>query len=174
MNWYGSMVFAYTAEVTDDTERKKLNAIVGAAIKGLVESGADDEAIGSFAEAHRRKVASILGGGSIESSAPDLLELVTRSVRQVLREEGAVPRRTKRARTQRVYVQVAGKQTSLTIAAHVMEQLSGAHGMHARTVIQEIVDQAPEQISNRSAWVQERIVAALKLQEPGPIPSARH
>ena len=68
----------------DEIELRKLNAIVGAAIKVMIESGADDEFIGSSAASYRRKVAKILGEPVEALDLPDLLSIVSQAVRQAL------------------------------------------------------------------------------------------
>ena len=45
----------------DEIKDRQLNALVGGALRGLVESGADDEAVGAFAASYRQKAAKILG-----------------------------------------------------------------------------------------------------------------
>ena len=70
----------------------KLNAIVGAAVRALVESGADDERIGAFAAAHRVRVAEILGLSPTPAGPPDLIEVVREAVRGVLSESGLAAR----------------------------------------------------------------------------------
>lgn len=160
--------------VNDDSDTRKLNAIVGAAIKALTDSGAGDEYVGSFAASHRAKVASILGHSEPAAEAPDLLAIVTRAVGLALEQAGVGKR--KEPSTKRVNVEIAGRRTSLTLSRSVLEKLAQAKGtkQQAKAVIQDLANTAPLDVENRSGWVEERVVGVLALSEQDSASSARH
>lgn len=163
--WYEAT--GYTWIVNDD-ETAKLNAIVGSAIKALVESGADDAYVGSFAASHRAKVARILGQSETVDEPPDLLAMVTKAVQAALAglpgsQAGLslplVGHRKKVAK--RVYVTVAGRSTSLTLREESVARLTEILGdkRKAKAVIQDLASSAPQDTPNRSRWVEDRIFA---------------
>lgn len=73
--------------LNDEIELRKLNAIVGAALRGFVESGADNEFIGAFAASYREDVSKILGTSGEALGPPDLLDIVTQAVRAAVQGE---------------------------------------------------------------------------------------
>lgn len=150
----------YTQRVADDD---KLDALVGAALKGLVEAGASAAAVGAFAASYRTEAAQILG--LIERpSVPDLQVLVTEAVSQALAEAGVIKnKQARRPRAERFYVMVAGKHTSVTISAHTTAKLIEAKGSKAQAKhhVEQLANSAPASTSNRSKWIEERILAGL-------------
>ena len=65
-----------------DALNRKLDAIVGAFVRALIESGMDDAIIGALAASHRAKVADILGVEELPPAGPpDLLALVRTAIR---------------------------------------------------------------------------------------------
>ncbi|MCY1165254.1 hypothetical protein D9M73_51570 [compost metagenome] len=149
----------------DDRETRKLNAIVGAAIKALAESGAADEFVGAFAASHRAKVAGILGANEPVSDSQDLLAIVTQAVGMALEQAGVGKR--KETTTKRVNVEIAGRRTSLTLSRNSLDKLSLAKGtkQQAKAVIQDLANTAPMDVENRSAWVEERLHGYLTLMD---------
>jgi hypothetical protein len=152
--------------VDDDIEKRKLDAIVGAAIKALAESGAGDELVGAFAATHRLKVSKILGLSEPAADAPDLLDIVTQAVGMALEQAGVGKRKVFGGpSTKRVYVEVGGRRTSLTLSHAVLGKLDQVRGERkaAKTIIQELANSAPSNVENRSGWVEERLTAYLQL-----------
>lgn len=164
----------YTLRVTDQTDLRKLNAIVGAAIKALAVSGADAEFVAEFAVSHRAEVAAILG--PVESTppkvlsveSPDLLAIVKQAVSEVV---GGLDLRGKvrpaRVTACRVNVTINGKRTCITISRSIESQLVQATGgwEQAKPVIQEIADTVPSSVNNKSAWIADRLKAYLAFRE---------
>ena len=72
----------------EDTKDRQINALVGGAVRGLVESGADDEAVGAFAASYRQKAAKILGRPQEALDPPDLTEVIKVAVAQALAAAG--------------------------------------------------------------------------------------
>ena len=159
----------------NDDELRKLNAIVGSAIKALAESGADDALVGSFAASHRAKVAQILGHSEKSTEAPDLLSLVTQAVGAALANAGVLAKQGRPRSTRRVYVNVAGRRTSLTLRAESMDKLAESTGgsKQASAAIQSLASSAPVDVANRSRWVEERL-PGLIASAAGEHSSARH
>ena len=148
-----------------DEAEDPLDAIVGAALKAMADSGAPRARLGAFAASFREEVAEILGRKPPPAPAPDLLQLVTHAVRQVLAEPGlATATATAAARAQpakRIYVTVAGRATSVTLPVDALRQLDEVAGgrKQARAIIQQLADSAPDDVPNRSGWIQERMLA---------------
>jgi len=155
-----------------DKSEEELNAIVGAALKGLVGSGASSAAIGAFAAEFREEVAAILGHQAQKPQAPDLLALVTQAVQLALEGSGAAPRRS-RAHAKRIYVECNGHATSVSLPQDLLDKLDGVTGSRKQTVqtIKDIARAAPEDVANRSRWVRER---ALSLSEQAVNPMPQH
>lgn len=167
---------SYT-DAMNDQDLRKLNAIVGSAIKALVETGADDALIGSFAATHRSKVAEILGHKEHVTESPDLLELVTQAVRTAMGDAGIQARlkQPSTRRTRRVYVNVAGRRTSLTLSSESLDGLAKAYGgaKSALAAIQSLIESAPPGIENRSRWVDERLAGLISSNGAG-LSAAHH
>jgi len=162
--------------VQDDSEIRKLNAIVGAALKALADSGAEDEFVGAFAAAHRVKVASILGVGKPATETPDLLTIVTQAVGVALTQAGVGKSKTLVQNTKRVNVEIAGRRTSLTLSRTVLERLTETKEtkQQVKAVIQDLANTAPATVTNRSGWVEERLLTILSHSVADTSTSARH
>lgn len=161
----------------DDPLLTQLNALVGAALRGLVEVGASAEAIGAFAENYRKEASTILGITPIQQEAPDLQALVTQAVKEALSETPLVQPRTP-SRSQRFYVTVQGVRTAITLGQDVVEKVVEAKkGIKpARKFIQELAAGCPSGVRNRSGWVKERLLATLAFADipAGDLPQSRH
>jgi hypothetical protein len=146
----------------DDLELRKLNAIIGASIKALADSGAEDEFIGAFALSHRQKVSKILGVKSEDGlQPPDLQAMITQAVEQALGAAG-LRKRPSRRKTERVHVLVGGRRTSVTLGQATVASLVEVKGdKQAKALIQELASGAPADTGNRSRWVDERVRAFL-------------
>lgn len=164
--------------MADEIELRKLNAIVGAAIKALAESGADDEFVGAFAATHRAKVASILGQPEEALQSPDLLALVTQAVSQALGDAGIGKNRGSPKRpAKRINVVIAGRRTSVTLSREILDRLIEAKGSQsqANDFVQELAGGLPAEVSNRSGWIEERVRAFLNFRQGEPMDgSPRH
>jgi hypothetical protein len=152
-----------------DSVQQQIDSIVGEAIKGLVESGADAAFVGAFAARHRAAVSKILGATEAGDSAPpDLLELVAKGARLALEQAGLVKNKSRDGSTaRRISVMVAGKRTTVSVATPLMQQLVEARGDEARAIqlVQDIAKNAPADAKNRSAWLSERLRAAIVFSE---------
>lgn len=172
----------YTQRVDKKADQDKLDALVGAALKGLVEAEASPHAIGRFAASYRQEAAEILGLVESQPQAPDLQQLVTTAVAQALEEagvvKGATSTRAKNRRPapmRRVYVSIQGKRTSLTIPAQDVERAAEQKGgeVEARQFIEALAQTIPPGVENRSKWVRDHL--ALALAEPAtPQNLSRH
>lgn len=160
--------------MTND-EQRKLNAVVGSAIRAMVDSGADDAFVGAFAASHRVQVSRILGYSEQPVEAPDLLALVTQAVEQALANGGTSNKREHKRTKQRVYVTVDGRRTSLTLRSDSIAKLidSAGSAKKATVMIQSLATSAPSNVDNRSEWVDERLAAMLNVSMSEPS-EARH
>lgn len=150
-----------------DDDSAKLDAIVGAALKGLAESGADDAFVGAFAVRHRERVAQIMGQPLQASPSVDLGALITQAVGMALAAAGvgAAP-----AKSARVIVWVQGRRTSVTLHMPLLERLVTVKGdkASARDYVRELAGRAPTGVKNRSAWVEARVEAFLRHGHSAP------
>lgn len=157
-----------------ESSEDELDAIVGAALKAMVQSGAARAHLGAFAASFREEVAEILGRKPAKPEAPDLLELVTQAVRQAIADPGLLAGASRKAPgARRVYVSVNGRPTSVTIAREALETLERSVGDRRKTkaIIQQLAQNAPADVPNRSAWVQDRVRALVAAEAGG---TARH
>lgn len=139
-------------------EAHTVDALVGAALRLLAQSGADDAALGAFAAQYRARVVDVLGQPERAAAQEvDLRELVVSSVHLALAEAGVV----KRQKDKRVPVTVRGKRTTLTINPDVLARLQRMAGSRRAAVatLQDLANTAPADQENRSAWVEQRIQA---------------
>jgi 3-oxoacyl-(acyl-carrier-protein) synthase len=160
--------------MADEIDLRKINAIVGAAIKAVVESGADDEFVGAFAATHRAKVARILEHPEEALQGPtDLLALVTQAVAQALGEAGIGSNR--RAPAKRINVVIAGRRTSVTLSREILDRLIEAKGSQsqANNFVQELASNLPADVPNRSRWIEERVRAFLNFRQGDPVIGAQ-
>lgn len=156
------------------TEDDQLDALVGAALRGLVNSGASSKAIGEFANKYRREASEILGLVEAKSLEPDLLALVATAVKQALAEANAGGSQRKATRRRRFYVRVSGERTSVTIPMETAEKLFAEKGeRQARKFVANLAENAPKTVPNRSRWVEERINATIAFSSQDA-PEARH
>lgn len=155
-----------------DEGEDELDAIVGAALKGMVSTGASSAKVGAFAASFRDEVATILGRKEAPPQAPDLLELVTQAVQNALGASG-VQSRKRQAPAQRIYVECNGRATSVSVPADMLTKIDTVTGGRKQTVqaLRDIARSAPGGVENRSAWVRQR---ALLLAEQSSEASPRH
>lgn len=164
----------------DDGEIKdrQLNALVGGALRGLVESGVDDEAVGAFAASYRLKAAKILGHPQEALNPPDLTEVIKQAVAQALAASGQPPSKKSRKQNDHFTVMIRGQKTSVTIHKDVIAQLTEAKGGKAEVsrFVREVAKDVPETVENKSEWIEERIATIMrfKTEATGTTGSARH
>lgn len=164
--------------MSNDLDTRKLNAIVGSALRGLVESGASDEAIGAFAQDHRTKVSQLLGIAAAKPQEVDLNALVSSVVLKALDELGVGSGQASRKPAARVIVEVRGAKTSVSIKRALMDRLVASKGgqKEASAMLEELANAAPADTLNRSKWVAERVESILQMQSTasGLVPASRH
>ena len=161
--------------MNDNPDLDKLDALVGAALKGLVDSGASAAAIGAFAATYRVQAAQVLGIIESPPESPDLTELVSSAVTKALLDLNLVSQKPKKS--QKVFVTIAGSRTSVTVSPKTMERLVEERGSKgASQFIRQLADNAPSNIKNRSKWFEERIVASFSFSasEGAGSSQARH
>jgi|JI6StandDraft_1071083.scaffolds.fasta_scaffold03280_3 hypothetical protein len=161
-----------------DTKDRQLNAIVGGALRGLAESGADDEAIGAFARSYLPKVSKILGCPREALEPPDLTQIIQESVAQALANAGLKPARKSRKQNDRFTVNIAGQRTSITIQKTIVAQILEVKGnpKAVSSFVREVALDVPDAVENKSAWVEDRIATLLSFEaeSAGVSTSARH
>lgn len=155
-----------------DEGEDELDAIVGAALKGMVGSGASSAKVGAFAASFRDEVATILGRKEAPAQATELLELVTQAVQNALGASGVQPRK-RQAPAKRIYVECNGRATSVSIPAEMLLKIDTVTGGRKQTVqaLRDIARSVPGSVENRSEWVRQR---ALLLSEQSAEASSRH
>ena len=156
----------YTSSVSQKKEFQQIDSLVGAAIRGLVESGATDTRIGAFAAEHRVKVAQILGLAPDAPDAPDLLAIVTEAVKAALANTKHAQRRPLGPEgSQAVNVLVGGKRTSVKVSRGVLTRIEESRGGRApaRALVEALSNQVPSYITNRSRWVEGELIKLLDM-----------
>lgn len=156
----------------------ELDSIVGAALKALVESGADRQHIGAFAASFRTEVAQILGRQPQAPAEPDLLGLVRQALTDVLQAGVTLPPAAaapQQRATKPVYVRVNGQRTAVSIGTTLLADLARREGGldQARARVREVAMQSPPETMNRSAWVTEALKNLLASSSEPPTAS-RH
>ena len=169
---------SYTRVMNDDEIKdRQLNALVGGAVRGLVESGADDEAIGAFASTYRQKAAKILGRPQEALDPPDLTDIIKEAVAQALAAAQVKPKRS-RKQNEHFTVSIRGQKTSVTIHKDVVAQLAEAKGSKAEVsrFVREVAKDVPDSVENKSEWIEHRITTILRFdaEAAGNGSSARH
>jgi hypothetical protein len=162
----------------DEIKNRQLNALVGGALRGLVESGADDEAVGAFAASYRLKAAKLLGHPQEALNPPELTEVIKQAVAQALAASGQLPSKKSRKQNDHFTVMIRGQKTSVTIHKDVIAQLTEAKGDKAAVsrFVREVAKDVPETVENKSEWIEERIATIMrfKTEATGTTSSARH
>lgn len=166
---------SYTDAVDSHDDFSKLDALVGAALKRLVEAGASSEAVGAFAASYRTEVAQILGLAESRPAEPDLGELVQAAVSRALSEAGVIGQGRARRRARKFFVKVDGRRTSVLVAAEQADELVQKLGRRqANEVVARIAQSAPSNIDNRSGWVQDQLRAGVHLVMAHPAGGVTH
>lgn len=149
-----------------DLKDRQLNALVGGAVRGLVESGVDDEAVGAFAASYRLRAAMLLGHPQEALDPPDLTEVIKTAVAQALAEAGQATPKKSRKQNDHFTVMIRGQKTSVTIRKDVIAQLTEARGDKAEVsrFVREVAKDVPESVDNKSEWIEERISTLLRFQ----------
>lgn len=160
--------------MTQKKDEETIDAIVGAALEGLLQRGVSGAHLGSFAASFRDSVSGILGHKKQEQEAPDLLELVTQAVKIAIADPSiAQVRERKKPRAQKINVEVRGQRTSITVPLELMAKLDDVTGTRKEThaLLRQLAEKVPADVENRSAWVNQRASALTKGQA---VPTARH
>lgn len=171
--WKSRALPTYTSAVSEKDVDSTLDALVGAALRGLVESGASANAIGAFAVSYRAEVAGILGLSDRKPEPPNIDDVVVSAMQRVLDENGVILKQKRRrkapeARSVRFTVMVSGRKTSIAIPAQVAQRLIQQKGgrQEATKYVESFASLAPPNVKSRSRWVVERILTE-EQQPPG-------
>ena len=160
---------------SDDIELRKLNAIVGSALRALVESGATDEFIGEFAASHRAKLVKIMCFPEEALQPVSLEQIVATAVAQALEKTGKAAAKSSKVPTQRINVIVGGRRTSITIGGETVARLVASKGeKQANEVIRDIASKVPKETKNRSGWIEERLQLLLSFADGEGASTHRH
>ncbi len=147
-------------------------------MRGLVESGADDEAVGAFAASYRQKAAKILGRPQEALDPPDLTEVIKVAVAQALAAAGQVQLKRSRKKNDHFTVSIRGQKTSVTIHKDVIAQLTEAKGSKTEVsrFVREVAKDVPDSVENKSEWIEDRIATLLRFKAEAASngSSARH
>ncbi len=159
---------SYTRVMNDDEIKdRQLNALVGAAVRGLVESGANDEDVGAFAASYRMKAAKLLGHPQEALNPPDLTEVIKMAVTQALAVAAQPAPKKSRKQNDHFTVMIRGQKTSVTIHKDVIAQLTEAKGDNKTEVkrfVREVAKDVPETVENKSEWIEDRIATILRFE----------
>jgi Flp pilus assembly CpaF family ATPase len=157
----------------DHRDNEQLNAIIGVALRALVDAGAEPAFLGSFVDRYRSEFAKQLDIPA--QSPPDLNALIVSAVAEAVGVAGVAKNRRGR-KTQQVNVLVNGQRTSVTVRKdrlHAVEQLVGGH-KEARRVVQQFASQVPAEVETRSTWIDAQLQNFIQLRESAPESPQRH
>lgn len=155
----------------------QINALVGEAVKALVDAGASADVVGAFAISYPSKVASIMGQPSPSSELMDLERVIHDTVLTALTSAGVVNGRiNKDPYVKRINVLVKGQRTSVGVTDAMFSALVELKGSssRARAVVNEFANQAPSEVQNRSAWVGDQLMGFLMLSKEGAAEDRQH
>lgn len=144
------------------TPEEQLNAIIGEAIKALVDSGASPSFLGSFAAVYGPRFAQHLGVNT--EAPPDLRTVITEAVTDAVHKAlSHQPDSAESGKTVPIQVICGGKRTSVTVRQSRIDQLAQISSK-PRKLVRELAAAAPANSDNRSAWLDQQIEAYLALQ----------
>lgn len=160
--------------------QEQLEALVGAALKILVEGDASSSLVGAFALRYPKEVAQALGLASSTPEVVDLYQVVKEAVQEALQSHGKSTSTTSDRSAsdpgprgaRRVVVRLRGKRTTLSISSKAFAaatQLAGGTRV-VFAAIKTLAHAAPA-TENRSRWVSQRLLSTLQAnlgeQAPG-------
>lgn len=157
----------------DNKDNPQLNAVMGVALRALVDAGAEPGFLATFVDRYRNEFAQQLQL-PVAAPAPDLRAVIVAAVAEALGATGPRPRRGKQ--TQPVNVLVNGQRTTVTVRKdrfQTIEQLVGG-GRQARQVIQQLAATAPADADRRSTWLDTQLDAFIQLRQSAPASPQRH
>lgn len=160
----------------NETDQQRINAIVGEALKTLVDGGAPVDVIGMFATVYPQKVAKIMGTPSPTLDMENLKSIIKETVVSTIQEAGLKGLRERnRESFDRLTVSSKGKRTSISVSASVMNQVRNTIGNKRETtaLIQKLVDEVPPNTKNRSQWIDDQLNGFLLLSEGGKSKTSR-
>ena len=146
--------------MSNDQDLRKVNEIVGEALKALVDSGVPVEFVGSFATTYPAKVAQIMGSPGKPVASMDLEQLIQATVaRTVETVVAGRPRKLREHTVTKVNVTVHGKRTTVTLGKELLASLASVCGSprKATEIVRRCAQDAPLNVENRSAWMAEKL-----------------
>lgn len=148
------------------SSQEQLDAIVGEALKALVDSGASPEFLGRFDATYRSRFAAHLNVPT--EPPPDLKATITEAVSLAVQQVFADQADRGPGRDERVRLQVvcAGKRTSVSVRKSRVDKVVEALGSKQDSLrtIRELAAAAPAELDNRSAWLEAQIDRYLQLR----------
>lgn len=160
--------------MSNDQDLRKVNEIVGEALKALVDSGVPVEFVGAFATTYPAKVAQIMGSPRPVASL-DLEQLIQATVaRTVETVIAGRPRKLREQTVSKVNVTVHGKRTTVTLGKELLASLVSVCGSprKATEIVRRCAQDAPLNVENRSAWMAEKLQGYLPMDSL-PLASVR-
>jgi len=75
-----------------------------------------------------------------------------------------------RTKAKRINVLVGGKRTSVTVDSALFFKVAESHGGPAKAtaLIKNLASNAPAQVTKRSGWIEERLIAITEMGEGAP------
>ena len=154
------------------SEEEKLNAIVGSALKAMVESGVDEKVLGAFAFAHRNKVANILGIQTAAQQeqalraqiAEELVQQVAKDLGQTL--SATLAKISAHPKKIRKNIVINGSRTAVTVDEANYQSLVQSKGEDgALAALNDLASKTPKDVANRSGWINTQIQSLVALQD---------
>lgn len=160
----------------DKETNPQIDALLGEAIKLMVESGVPTSLIGQFAQRYPAILATHLPPPPPPAPAEvpaDLKEIVKQAVREVIAGASTdlstgqnAQRRSRGAKKVPVTVALSTGRTGVRVRADLYEKLVAlGHQSSANKLVKTFAESAPPGHDNRSAWVDEQLAQYLVLTE---------
>lgn len=157
----------------DNKDNEQLNAVMGVALRALVEAGAEPTFLATFVDRYRPEFAKQLN--IPVQQPPDLHAVIMSAVAEAMGVAGvATPKRGRQ--TRQINVLVNGQRTSVTVRKdrlQTIEQLVGGN-KQARHVVQQLASQAPADVEKRSTWIDMQLQNFIQLRQTTPESPQRH
>lgn len=150
--------------MTPDLDFERINELIGEAIGEMIKSGALAGAVGAFARSYPAVVDRILGAQAkpAELDVAKIIEAtVIRTIELTVKSGLAKPRSASGGwvDVEKVNLVIGAKRTSATIPKSLLRSLDDLAGsrVEAKKIMESAAMEMPKDVSNRSAWLVQRL-----------------
>jgi hypothetical protein len=139
--------------------------LLGEAVRLLVQSGATGASIADFISEYSSILDATLAPPPV-AAQPDTKAQMKEALKEALLELAPPAQRARSDLRKRVNVYVAGAKTSLSLRKDMFERtVEAIGGQRAQELAQEFANAKPDDVGNRSAWVDEQLQHHLLLMK---------